>query len=463
MDVSIDPKAAAQTSTIGALPVGLKLGWSFGAFGSAILVNGIAVFIFFYMVGILKIEPAIAGTIVFLTKIIDVITDPLMGIYSDRFQSPRGRRRPFLPIGAVISGLSLVMIFSTPMFAQSWVTALYVFVALTLYTIGYTIFNVPYMTMPVEMTDSYHERSSIHGYRIVMITIASFVATAVAPYVVEKLGRTEWTSYAVIGFVGAAIVTTTMMIAYMTTASARWTSKGSTTQSALLDFRMVFGSRHFMRLISVKLAQLIGFQTTQAALLFFILQSLGLGFDILLLLGAVTAITSVIATPVILRIAKRYGKRTGYYVSAGVTILVAISWSFASKGEPDWALALRAAGSGIAFSGNVMMAMSMLTDIVRYEGARTGIQSEGVFVAMYSFVEKLTAAIGPFIIGIILSAVGFNKDLPPDVSQGANVENALLFAVSWLPAAMGIVAIAVLRGYNLTEEHMAQATGKEAG
>lgn len=455
-------QTAGMPNYIGALPAGLKLGWSLGAFGAGVLVNGIAVFIFFFMVGILKIEPAIAGGIVFATKLINVATDPLMGVISDRHRSRHGRRRPFLPAGALLSGISMALIFSAPAFDQQWLTAGYMFVGLTLYSVGYAIFNVPYMTMPAEMTDSYHERSSIHGYRIVMVTIATFVATSVAPFVIERIGRTERSSYEAVGLVGAAAVLATMLAAYFSTAGARFSERGTAIQSPMADFRTVLSNRHFRRLIGVKLAQLIGFQTTQAALLFFILQSLQLGFDVLLLLGAVTSAVSIVATPTILALSRRWGKRAGYYVSATATILVALSWSFASPGEPYWALAARAALSGVAFSGNVMIAMSMLTDIINHDANTSDVKREGAFVALYSFVEKLTAAIGPLIIGVALSIAGFDTELPPDAPQGAGVQNAILLAVSWIPAVMGVVAIALLSRYSLSEEEIARAAAERA-
>jgi Na+/melibiose symporter-like transporter len=61
------------------------------------------------------------------------------------------------------------------------VTIAYVLAVLVLYTLGPTIFNVPYLAMPAEMTDGYHERSSLHSYRVVSISIGSSVAGAPAP------------------------------------------------------------------------------------------------------------------------------------------------------------------------------------------------------------------------------------------------------------------------------------------
>jgi GPH family glycoside/pentoside/hexuronide:cation symporter len=443
------------------LPFTLKAGWGVGALGAGLLVNGVAGLALFYMVGVLKIEPALAGAIIFIAKIIDVITDPIMGTVSDRHRSPKGRRRPFLPTGAVLSALGFLTIFTVPGFESEWVRAAYVFGALTLYTIGYTIFNIPFMSMPAEMTDSYHERSSIQAYRLVFASVATFIAAAVGPTILDKLGKAEWSSYAAIAVGGSAIIFVTMMISYFATAQAKFTERSpSAAASAVKDFRVVIGNPHFRTLIAVKLSQLVGFQVAQAAFLFFILQRLRLGFDILLVLGSVSMVASFVATPLVLKISRRYGKRIAYYVSAFATLANALSWSAAGEGEPMWALVVRASLSGIAFAGNVVIAMSMLSDIINHDAKDTGVPKEGSYTAIYSFVEKLTAAIGPLVIGAALSVAGFDTSLAPDVPQGERVGTALLFCVSWLPAVAALTSILVLSTYKLSEGEIRGVAGE---
>ncbi len=445
------------------LPIPLKLGWGIGAFGVAMLVNGISVLIFFYLVAILKIEPALAGAIIFVSKLFDVFIDPFVGLWSDRIKSPRGRRRPFLFWGAFVSAASFALIFTTPIFANQWLTAGYVLVALCIYAGGYTLFNIPYLAMPAEMTDNYHERSSIHAYRIVFVSLGSFLAASIAPAMIEQLGKTEASSYATIGLASAALIFGSMMASYLTTAKARFTPAHTGVSRLSADVSAIAGNRLFLRLIGVKFAQLLGMQTTQAAMIFFVIQSLQLKLDIFVIFGIVTTITSILVTPLMIKFSKRYGKRNTYYLAAACNIAYSLSWSLAGPGEPDWAIALRAFIVGIAVVGNVVMAMSMLTDIINLDARRTGVRREGTYTAMYSFVEKVTAAIGPLIIGFALSLAGFNNKLPPDVPQGGDVDKALLFAVSWLPAFFGFVAVWLLSGYKLTEKDINAVPDKSAG
>jgi glycoside/pentoside/hexuronide:cation symporter, GPH family len=437
---------------VDALPTSLKIGWASGAFGVAILFNGIGTLIFFYLVGIAKLEPALAGTLIFVTKLLGAATDATAGAWSDRLTSTRGRRRPFLFWGAFISAASFVMIFTTPVFASQWTTAGYVFVALCVFTIGYSVYNVPYLAMPAEMTDSYHERSSIHSYRIIFVTLGAFVAASIGPAVIEKLGKTAWSSYAIVGCACAVLMLAAMLSGYYSTRHARFLMQGGSRPSIGDDFAAISKNAHFRRLIGVKLAQLTAFQCAQTAMLFFLVQSLELTLAVLLPFGLAITVTSIIAAPLLVKISKRYGKREAYFVSAAAYVLYALSWSFAVPGEPIWAIALRGVIVGIAATGNVLLAMSMLTDIINLDGKQTGKRREGAYTSVYTFIEKLTGALGPLLVGWALSLAGFNTKLPPNMPQKGNVTTALLATMSWLPAVLGVAAIILLLGYRLNEQ-----------
>lgn len=448
---------AGETAPSGSLPFSLKLGWGSGAFGISLLMNGISGLILLFAASILQIEPAIAGTVIFLAKLIDVVTDPLVGVWSDRHKSPRGRRRPFLFWGAIMGAASFALIFTTPSFESQYVTAFYLFVVLSFYAIGYTVYNIPYMSMPAEMTDDYHERSSIHAFRMVFVSLGSLIATAGVKVVLERLGKTDPQSWALVGLICAGLIFTSLMIAYFATARARFThgarDTGQSNMGQLVEeFNAVRGNGDFLRLISVKFAQLMGVQTTAAAFAYFFVQSLGRDFDTLAIFGATVTASTILCAPLLVRLSRRIGKKNAYYLAAGTNVLYALSWSLASEGEPIWAIVLRAAFVGLAFSGNVVMAMSMLTDIINADAQRSGVRREGAFTALYSFVEKLTGAIGPLIVGFALSIAGFNNKLPFDVPQGGDVDTALLISVSWLPAVFGVIAMALLTGYDLSED-----------
>jgi GPH family glycoside/pentoside/hexuronide:cation symporter len=436
------------------IPKRIKISWATGAMGVSILMNGIGGLILFYMVSVLHIAPALAGSLVFVSKLCGIFTDPLIGGWSDRLQISSSRRRPFLLTGAVVCALSFLVIFSTPMFASEALRSAYVFVGLLAYTAGYAAFNVPFMSMPAEMTDSYHERSSIHGYRMMFVSTGGLVTGSLVPLLLEHMGRTQWNSYAVVGLGGAAIIFATMVVAWAGTRDARFTTAQTERPALLKEIGHVFANRHFVRLLLVKACQLVGIAATQAAGLFFLLNVLQRGLEILAYASLLVVGVSLVASPLLVRLSRVIGKSQTYIVAGTLYVLVVISWIFASPAEPAWAYLLRMAVISVGACGNIIMAMSMLTDIIHQDTLRTGIRREGVFTAFYSFTEKFTFAFGPLIVGIALSAAGFDQKLPPETMRTPEIRQALLLGVSYIPAVTGIIAILLLAGYKLREEDL---------
>jgi glycoside/pentoside/hexuronide:cation symporter, GPH family len=439
------------------LPWTIKAGWATGAFGVAVLMNGISALILFYMTLVLKFDPAIAGFIIFISKIYDAVTDPLSGWLSDRTKSSKGRRRPWLFWGALISAGSFLMVFTVPFTGPyesvtsgpGLIAAGYVLLALLLYTTGYSMFNVPYMAMPAEMTRGYHERSSIHGYRVVVAAVGGFLVQSGGGALLEALGKGR-DAYAWVAVIGASAIFVAMLTAYFATAHAPSLPQ---TQVQLTMRQQIDGflkNKHFQLILGVKLAQLIGIAASSGGLVFLLAQVLGRPLTLLGVIGGAMILAVFTMTPLLIRLSKHIGKRGAYMVSAGVTGVAALSWVFATPDEPVWMLAVRGFATGIAFSGNVLFAMSMLTDAMEADAHRTGLRREGMYSALYSFVEKLASAIGPLILGGALSYAGFDPANPPKVAD-EGVRQAVLLGVAYVPAAMAVIAIAILAFYRLDE------------
>jgi glycoside/pentoside/hexuronide:cation symporter, GPH family len=450
------------------LPWTLKAGWATGAFGVAVLMNGISALVLFYMTLVLKFDPAVAGFIIFISKIYDAVSDPFSGWLSDRSKSPKGRRRPFLFWGAIVSALSFLMVFNVPFVGPydtvtsgpGLIAAAYMLLALILYTTGYSMFNVPYMAMPAEMTQGYHERSSIHGYRVVIAAVGGFLVQSGGGALLDWLGKDQ-DGFGILGAIGAAAIFVTMMSAYYATAKAPSLPQTDAKLPFREQVRGFLNNRPFQIVLGVKLAQLIGIAASSGGLVFLLATVLGRPLSLLGVIGGAMILAVFTMTPVMIRLSKRIGKRTTYMLSAIITGLAALSWVTATPDEPLWALALRGFATGIAFAGNVLFAMSMLTDAMEADAHRTGLRREGMYSALYSFVEKLAASIGPLILGGALSAAGFDPSNPPKVAD-ENVRQAVLLGVAYVPAAMAVVAVVILSFYKLDEKSLGEMRASSA-
>lgn len=308
--------------------------------------------------------------------------------------------------------------------------------------------------MPAEMTEDYHERTSIHSFRVISLSIGGLIGGAGVPLLLEKLGKTSWEAYAVIGIGGAVLIFLTMIVTWIGTKNAKFSTAPVVRPNIFTELGHVFSNKHYLRLLLVKFCQLFGIASTIAAIGFFVLNVMQRDFGVLAYYGFVSSAAAIIASPLLVKLSKKIGKSATYMISALCYVAVVFSWSFVEVGEPTWAVLVRAAIIGVGAAGNIMMAMSMLTDIVNYDSQIHGVRREGIFTAFYSFVEKFTFAFGPLVVGIALSVAGFDKTLPADALQSPEVRHAILLGMSYIPAVMGILSIWLLAGYKLKESDL---------
>ncbi|MBK6598957.1 MAG: MFS transporter [Proteobacteria bacterium] len=247
----------------------LKIQWASGAFGVAILMNGVSALALFYFTVVLRMDPALAGFLIFASRIYDAVTDPLSGWLSDRTKSSLGRRRPYLLGGAFVSAFSFALVFNVPIQETGvWMTT-WVMVSLLIFTTGYSMFNVPYMAMPAEMTQDYHERSVIHGYRVVSAALGGLAVQFLAGVFLETVGK-DRAGYSLVAWIGAALIFVSMMIAFTGTAKAPVVAQSPNSLSFGEQVRAFLDNRAFQLIIAVKLAQLIGISAATGGLIFFL-------------------------------------------------------------------------------------------------------------------------------------------------------------------------------------------------
>lgn len=431
------------------LPTRIKAMWATGAFGVAILMNGISALAMFYFVTVLGVPAATAGFLVFLSKLYDAISDPLTGWLSDRTDSNAGRRRPWLFWGAIVSAVSFFAVFTVPFEGPGFAASAYILVALILYTSGYSMFNVPYMAMPAEMTQGYHERSTVHGWRVMFASVGGFLSQSMAGVVLELMGK-DWDAHAAVGALGGSLILASMLVAWAGTRDAPSYPRSDRPVPLREQLMGFVRNVPFQQILAIKLVQLIGVSASSGGLMFFLVKVIDMPLTKLPLIGGPMTLAVLTCTPLLVRLSKLVGKRGGYVLSAMLTGLVGLSWMYAVPGEPDWLLALRGFFNGIAFAGNVLFAMSMLTDAMELDYHRTGLRREGMYSALYSFVEKLAAAVGPLVLGLALAAAGFDPKTPP-AQVTEQVRQAVLLSIAYIPAAMALLAILILAFYRLDE------------
>ncbi len=146
------------------------------AFGSGHLVlnllpGALAVFMFF-LVTAFGMDPWLAGLLGGLPRIFDAITDPIMGFISDNTKSRWGRRRPYIFVGAILSGILFALLFQMSEDNSIMFNFWYFLLMSLLFLIGNTVYATPLVGLGYEMTSDYNERTRLMAFANIIGQIA---------------------------------------------------------------------------------------------------------------------------------------------------------------------------------------------------------------------------------------------------------------------------------------------------
>lgn len=432
----------------------VHLAWGLGSLGTIAAIASVSNLYLFFMVSVLGVSPALAGFLIFLSKTFDIVTDPLMGYISDRTKSKSGRRRPWLFWASGLTGLSVGLLFSvglSPDVSLVTITALLFFYAAAL-----TMFNVPYLAMPAEMTDDYHERSTLMSYRALFLVGGGFVGNSVAGLMIRRFGGGA-EGYAAMGWVMGAIVFITMLACWAGTAKARTTSFEKPAIAPVQQMKLIFVNKPFLVLSLLKALQFLQLASAGGSLLFFIVHIMARDESSLFPYGVGVSAATLVFLPMWLKVGRRIGKRRALAVSLTFNLLAHLSWLFADAGEPAALLVLRAVATGTFVGGIVVFSQSMILDVIAYDRKISGISREGLFSSLFSFIEKTTYALGPLLIGLLLSGFGFDAKLGVG-QQSETALDGIRIALIGIPFLANSGMLVCVYFFRLTEKQLAEAT-----
>ena len=445
------PAAAAAPAQLSWLQI---FGWSIGTVGPVTVLYLVSSGFLIYMTDVLGVAGALAGTLIFGVRIYDMFVDPLMGHVSDRTNTRMGRRRPWMLAGAFAMTLGSIAMFSVPVpaaGASHTPLVVWTLAALLVYFTGYSMFNVPYMAMPAEMTDSFHDRTRLMSVRVLFVALSSALGAALAPRLIKAYGGGPFSyqlTASVIGLIGLF----SMLYCVVATRSARATA--ATTQQAplLAQFAIVVSNRPFVILVLAKLMLLLSMSSLTASLWYMVQHVLHRDLDVASNISLAQTAGMLVLLPLWLWLAKRFHKQQLFIAASVGTASVLFSWMLVEVGEPTLLLIARGFLLGAFAGGSLLMGQSMLPDTMEYDYRRSGARREGAYSGVYSLVEKAGFAFGPLIVGVLLSSTGYHAAAPgAAVTLSPEVVRAVYWGVSIIPAVTTLICIVLLRFYTLTE------------
>ena len=431
------------------LPLKVCLGFGVGTVGVSIMLNGVTAYLPAFMSTVLGKDAAVAGYLLMLSKLYDAFADIVIGHLSDKTKSRWGRRRPYLLVGAFVSAASFFAIFSPPDLGERALT-FYMFAALVVYSTGYSLFNVPYMAMPSEMTGSRYERSRLLSFRTVFVSIGQVLAMAGTAALISA-GGGDAGGYKLMAYVMTLVIGSAMIASFFGTAAAPQLDVAERPrQSFKGGFRLILANRPFCFLIGAKICQFLSFASVETTSLLFMLNVLELGYVGQMELAIAMNIMSALSMPGWLWVERRMGKRNAYIIALAIMSCTSLSWLVATPDMGLSGLIVRGIGGGAGAGGMILFSISMLSDALAYDRDLTGMQREGLLSSVVAVVEKTSFAFGVALVGIMLSRAGYVPTRDGEIiRQPETAITALYLAFAAIPVVLAVFNTIFISFYKL--------------
>lgn len=415
------------------------------------MLGAINLVVLFYFTEYLGIAPGIAGGLIFVSRLWDIGAAVVIGQWSDRTRSRYGRRAPFMFAAGPLAAVAYVALFAAPTTLDASLVQWWALVALILFATGYSLFVVPYLAVPAEITSIAHERTTMMSWRVAAMTIASLNIAVLGPVLIDRFGKGR-EGYFGMSLVQAAIVLAFMWLCALVVSRTPTLESGrAASGNSIAQLRNVLRNEPFRIFIAAKFFQLTAVASTGASILYLARYVLHQDESFLIRFGAYQTVGTLLSIPGWAWLGRRYGKRNVYMASGLAYALVAFSWVASVGGEPSWVTDVRLASTGVITAGLLVMGFSLLPDTMEHNTRTTGVALEGTMSAVYSIVEKGTAAVGPLLAGLVLQWSGFvsaaGGKLPPAQPDSAVASIVTLAAI--LPGVCNVLGVWMLTRLSL--------------
>ncbi len=419
--------------------VWLKLAHGSGAAAFGIKNNGFDYFLLLFYGTVIGLEPGLVGLAILIALVVDAISDPLVGYWSDNFRSRWGRRHPFMYAAALPVALSYFLLWNPPDWGQSGLF-LYLTLLAVLIRTCITFYETPSSALIPELTSDYEERTSLQAYRLFfgwsggnIMSIVMFGVLLTGP-----LGMRDQQAYVTYGIIGSLLIFAAIMISALGTHSRIPHLHRPVETGERYSIRRIF--REMVETLSEKsflalflATVLFAIATGLSAALAFLILRYFWGFsEFQIFIWTCTVFFSALLGFVIApRATRRLGKKQATIVLGLLAftiqpapVLLRLAGLMPENGDPRlFPLVLSINVIDLALIIAVQaVAYSMIADLVESNQVKTGRRSEGVYYAAMTFTRKTTQGLGVLSAGLILSLIAF-----PEGADPASVEPEILW------------------------------------
>lgn len=428
--------------------LGLKtrVSYACGDAASNVVWAAMGAFVMTYYTDVAHVNAGIIGTIMLVSRLLDGVSDLLMGIIVDRTKSRFGKARPWLLRIAIPFAIATVLMFSVPDFGEK-AKVIYIFVTYNLVMTMYTMINLPYGSLSTLMTSDSYERSVLNIFRQIFAQITSLIITSATLPLIDRFGggQKAWTiTYAI--FSAAAAVLFLLCFA--------GTKETVGVEAAKRETVPV--KKALVALIHNKcwiISMLLG---TGTCLFYMAISTINTYYCLHVLhnktlVGTVNAayiIPMIVFFFIMAPIVKRIGKKKTNIMGWAVILL---SYAFLALGMENIVFVVGSSiVRGIGYACVMGVQFAIIGDSVEYGEWKTGVRSEGLVFSAQSFGCKVGMGLGNALIGAMLAWGHYDGALDVQPGSAITVIKALYIL---MPVIVAVLQLLLMIPYTIEKDY----------
>ncbi|WP_409158576.1 glycoside-pentoside-hexuronide (GPH):cation symporter [Pectobacterium sp. B2J-2] len=434
-----------------ALSVKEKIGYGMGDAGCNMIGGAIMLFLSYFYTDIYGLSPALVGTLLLSIRVIDAVTDPIMGAIADRTQSRWGRFRPYLLWVCVPYVLFSVLMFTTPDWSYNG-KVIYAFITYFLMSLTYTAINIPYCSLGGVITADPHERVSCQSYRFIMVGIATLILSSTLLPMAEWFGGEDKARGYQMSMGVMAIIALFMFLFCFATVQERIKPAIPTNDALKADLKDVWKNDQWSRILLLTLCNVCPGFIRMAATMYYVtwvMEKSASFASLFISLGVVGMMFgSALAKPLTDRFCKL---KVFFWVNIALAIF-SCTFYFFNPHLTSFILVMY-------FLLNVLhqipspLHWSLMADVDDYGEWKTGKRITGISFSGNLFFLKVGLAIAGAMVGFLLSYYGYDASA---TQQNAEAMNGIVMLFTIIPGVGYLITAGVVRLLKVDRQLMKQ-------
>ena len=423
-----------------------KIGYGLGDFGSNVVFQTIIILLPSFYTDVFGLAPAAMATMFLAVRLLDTITDPIMGVIADNTNTRWGKFRPYLLWFSIPFAVVFVLTYWTPDLAGN-AKLLYAYGTYTVLMLLYTVVNIPYCALGGVITSDSQERVSANSYRFFLATSAGVLITFFGPTLITYFGNGDdkvgypwamaaFSILAVLAFFGCFALTKERVVEAQPAKGAFWSDVGTLVKN---DQWMIVAMLGLVSLIAIVLRA-----GTAAYYIKWVVGRPDLTAQFLTAGTFAAMIGAAFAAP----LTAKFDKGPSYAMLQVVIVLGSIGIYFAPVNNLGIIFGLYILVNFLTQMAAPIL-FSMIADTADYGELKTGRRVTGLVFSGVLFAIKLGIAIAGFCIGTVLASYGYDGEA---MEQTPRALQGILLAISLLPALGHFLLIPIVFFYRLSTQ-----------